>query len=263
MKLKLLLMTLLLSPLLSQADTTLVFKLPASQKTENLLTYYISHGRLRYEEASNKRINLFDQKTQEFTSLDQVTGTISRINHDIINQHVEKLNQQRLEKLKTVEAGLREKLKSMDTSKKEAAEVIMNKLKYPEFYGDHTFLASQKTTTTKTINNIECRIYNINQNDRLVRQLCMALPSALKMNDTDYQTLRSFLKFNYDVQSKLALAAGQSSFTYIDYDQHKIHGIPLEITLFTEKGSLQDQVLTDIHHKSLNKALFEIKPPVK
>lgn len=263
MKFKLLLISLLLGSQLCHADATLVYKLPAISKVNKNLSYYIKEGQLRYEEPGSNKINLFDQKTQQFSSLDQATGTISRINRDMVGQHVKIIQQQRQEKLKTVEAELRQKMTTMDENKREAAEVILNKLKYPEFYGDHTFLTSKETSTTKKISQIECRIYNIRQNEQLVRQLCMASRETLKISQPDYQTLRSFLKFNYDIQSQMSLAAGQSSFTYVDYEQHNIQGIPLEIVLFNEEGSRTDQVLESISHKSLSKAQFEIKSTLK
>jgi len=262
MKLNIVLIALLLANNLSHADTTLIFKQPdGTLKKENHFTYYIKDGRLRLTEEGNNKINVFDQIKDEFTSLDQDTGNISRINPDIVNQHVEKLNKQRLEKLKSVETELNKKLQTMEPDKKEIAELLMNKLKYPEFYGDHTYLETKKTTTTKHINDIECQIYNVNLQKHLVRQICMTSVDKLKINPQDYATLRAFYQFNYNTQSRISIAAGNTSFTYIDYEAKNMQGVPVEITSFTESGSKQDQVLYQVKNTLLDKALFEIKKP--
>ena len=259
MRLNLLLITLLLSTQTGHADSTLVFTLPGNSMSENHLTYYIKEGRLRIKESGNRKINVFDQEKQEFTSFDPDTGNISRINSDIIKQHLEKLNKQRLDRLKAIEKDLSQKLETMTTEKKEIAEVLINKLRYPEFYGDHTFLKSSKTSNIKKINDIECQVYNVNLNQKLVRQICMTSADKTKMKNNDYQTLRSFYKFNYDVQSQMSLAAGKTSFTYIDYEQHEIPGIPAEISVFNEQGSQLEQVLDKISHEPVDKTLFDIK----
>lgn len=137
----------------------------------------------------------------------------------------------------------------------------MNKLKYPEFYGDHTFLTSKKTSTTKQINGFECVIHNINQHENLVRQLCMSPLEKLSMNKDDYQTLRSFYKFNYESQSRMMIASGKTSFTYVDFEKHNMSGVPIEIMVFTPNGSQQQQILQEIRHTPIEDSIFEIKTP--
>lgn len=261
MKLKLVLIALLLANNLSHADTTLIFKQPDDSGKEKTLTYYIKDGLLRLTEEGINKINVFDQKKDEFTSIDQATGNISRINQDLVNQHVEKLNKQRLEKLKSVETELNKELQSMDEDKKEVAELLMNKLKYPEFYGEHTYLEAKKTTTSKNINDIECLVYNVTLHGNLVRQICMAPVDKLKITEQDYSTLRAFYKFNYNTQSRMMLATGKTSFTYVDFEAKNMHGIPAEIVLFTKQGSSQDHILYQVKNNTLDKALFEIKTP--
>ncbi|MDH5472940.1 MAG: hypothetical protein OEY87_08225 [Gammaproteobacteria bacterium] len=260
MKLNLVLMALLLMTNLSHADTTLIYKLPDAN-SEKFLTYYIKDSLLRFKEEGMNKTNVFDPGKQEFTSIDQNTGNISRINDAIVNQHTEKLNKERMEKLKSIEAELNKQLQTMDASKKEVAEVLMNKLKYPEFYGDQAYLNTEKTASSKKINNIECQIYNVRLHEKLMRQICMASIDDLKISADDYTALRSFFKFNYRTQSRMMLAAGKTSFNMIDYDEQNIPGIPIEITVFTDQGSKQEQLLHKISNNSLDKALFEIKHP--
>ncbi|MCW8909678.1 MAG: hypothetical protein OQK76_03545 [Gammaproteobacteria bacterium] len=259
MKLNLVLIALLLAYNPSHADTTIMFKIPDNTHKQNTHTYYIKGSLLRLVEEGRNKINVFDQSKEEFTTIDQATGNISRINQDIVNQHIEKLNKQRLDKLKSVETELNKKLQSMDADKKEAAELLMNKLKYPEFYGEHSYLQTTKTSTTKHINNIECHIYNVTLQKNLVRQICMASLDKLKISPQDYTTLRAFYKFNYDTQSRIMIAAGKASFTFVDFEDRKIPGIPVEVTIFTEQGSKQEQILDQIKNTPLDKDLFEIK----
>ena len=258
MKLNLVLIALLLATRLSHADTTVIYKLPDYNNSENFLTYYIKNNLLRFKEEGKNKTNVFDPAKQEFTSVDRDTGNISRINEDIVNQQAEKLNKERLDKLKAVEAEFSQKLQSMDANKKQIAEVLMNKLKYPEFYGDQAYLSSQKTTTRKHINGIECQVYSVNLHDKLIRQICMASMDKLGISKDDYTTLRAFYKFNYNIQSRMLLAAGKASYTFIDYEEHNIEGIPLEVTAFTDHGSTQEQLLHKISNDPLNSALFDI-----
>jgi len=122
-------------------------------------------------------------------------------------------------------------------------------------------METKKKKTSKHINDIKCLIYNVTLHENLVRQICMAPVDELKISNQDYATLRAFYKFNYNTQSRMMLAAGKSSFTYVDFEAKNMPGVPAEIRLFTKQGSVQDHILYQVDNTTLDKGLFEIKTP--
>ena len=244
---------LLIKPAL--ADTTLVFKI-YNNHTESSLTYHIKGQKLRMIEKNSPRINIYDNQTQVFTSSDKQTGKTSRIDSIILARQIKRLNQKRMLKLAKTEKQLKEKLKTMSNKEIELAESLINQLKYPEYYGAHTFIKIEKTTLSKTISNTDCDVYNIKRGGSLLKQVCIASRKALNLGD-DFNTLRDFYHFNYRTQTRLMLATGKTDFTDIDYPQENIDGIPIEVIIKSQQGDKPAIILESISNKTLDTALFE------
>ena len=150
----------------------------------------------------------------------------------------------------------------MDDEEKISAESLINQLKYPEFYGAHTFIKIEKTTLSKTIRNIGCDVYNIRRGNSLLKQVCIANNKSLKLGN-DYDTLRAFYKFNYNTQTRLMLATGKTNFTNVDYQQENIDGIPIEVILKSEQGDKLELILDSITIKPLENKLFKSADSMK
>ncbi len=247
------LLLLLIKPAL--ADSTLVFK-TYNNGVESSLTYHIKNQKLRMIEKNSSRINIYDSSTQVFTSTDIETGKTSRIDSDILAQQINILNKKRMIKLSEVEKQLKEKLKTMGDKEKELAESFINQLKYPEFYGAHTFIKINKTSLSKNISNIHCDIYNIKRGDFLLKQVCIANNKALNLN-SDFDTLRDFYQFNYSTQTRIMLATGKTDFTNVDYQQENIDGIPVEVIIKSKQGDKLEIVLDSISTRALDEELFK------
>lgn len=244
-------------------DATLTFT-TYSKGNDQLLTYYIKDGMLRYNEQNSNRINLYNQSSQLFMSMDREQQTISRIDKDIIEQRTKSINKQRLDKLQQVEAELNEKLKTMSPEQQEAAASVMNQLKYPEFYGAHNFLKVAATNEQGKVNGFACKVYRVTRKDTLVKTICMASADTLGLSADDYNTLRDFLHFNYLAQTRMMIASGKTDFNFIDYEQENMPGIAVQIIEADDnpdrKPSLQIQ---EISTKMLEPSLFEIQIPRK
>ena len=210
------------------SDSTLTFK-NFSDTGSQSNSYYLKDNQLRMLEEHSDLFNIYNRKQQYFSSLNTQTGAVSRIDADIINQRVERLNQQRMEKLAELEKQLAPRIKDMSKEEKKASESLLNQLKYPEYYGSHMFLKIHNTTQQKSINGINCTVYEVMREDQILKKICIADNQALKLDTSNYDTLRDFQHFNYTTQTRLMLAAGKTNFTHIDYQQEKINGIPIEI----------------------------------
>jgi hypothetical protein len=243
------------------ADSALTFK-TYHNDIESTLTYYIKDQKLRLFEENSPRINIYDKASQIFSSRDKETGKTSRIDSAILAHQIELLNKKRMIKLSEVEKQLREKLGSMDDKEREIAESLINQLKYPEFYGAHTFIKIIKTSLSKTISNINCDVYNIKRGDTLLKQACIASSDTLKLGD-DFSTLDDFYRFNYSTQTRLMLATGKTDFTNVDYHQENIDGIPIEVITKSEKEDRLEIILHSVSTKPLEAALFESAKPQK
>ena len=249
----------LLSLLLSTsgyADTTLEFT-TAGQPPGNTLTYYVKGHLLRFRDGASPRFNLFNADQQYFISAETESGTIARIDKSIIDKQVEKLSQQRLARVAEEEQQLRELVKDMDQQKIDIAESLINQLKYPEFYGAHTLLKVEPMQQTKTINGITCRQYQVIRREQPVRHICMASRQDLGLDEDDYRTLRSFLHFNYQTQTRLLIAQAKTSFNHIDYEQEQIPGIPLEIVDYDKQQQLPSLSFRTVSGKVLDASLFK------
>lgn len=243
---------------LCHADTTLVFKHYPDKDSSQISTYYIKDGILRLSDQGSKKISLYDKSKQLYQSFDGEDGTISRIDRNILKQNIDRLNQQRLAKLAETEKQLHAELEGMDGEAKRLAESLVNQLKYPEFYGAHTFLKVEKTAQKQTINNIECQIYNIRRQDQLLRQICMAEASTLGISQPDYQTLRDFYHFNYTTQTQIMLAMGNSDFSHIDYEEENVSGIPIESRLVSGSGNSIDLSIVSVSTNAIDAGLMQI-----
>jgi len=238
------------------ADVTLIFNMPAGPDQVREVNYRIKNHTLRIDQANSKQYKLYDNTQQAFINIDENTGNISRIDGDYLNSRVATLNQQRLEKLAVVEQQLKDKLNSKPAEEKRIAEELLNQLKYPEFYGAHTFLKVETTKQTRRINKIQCHVYNLTRNDEILKQLCMASQEALKLSDIDYATLRGFYHFNYIFQTQLRIAMGKTDFIQVDYEKENMAGIPIEILHISDKNQKSELSLNRIQHNILDQVLF-------
>lgn len=243
------------------ADSTLDFKLVTNNNSKQTMSYQIRQHQLRLTDSASRRINLFNRTNQEFTS--QVSGSreVSLLNEKLLKERIIELNQKRKEHLAQVEAKMQKELNSMDEEAQKIATSLINQLKYPELYGEHTLLKLEASNTSKTINQIECRVYHLNKQQQRVKEFCVTDPAALKLSDEEYSTLRSFYQFDYKTQSSIMLAMGKSNFDLIDYEVHNMPGVIIELISYKDGKINQHQILTKNHNKTLDKKLFGLQAP--
>ena len=238
------------------ADATLVFVIPSATDQDQVVNYRIKDNMLRIDQANSTQYKLYDNSQQAFINIDEKTGNISRIDTDYLNSRVAILNQQRLEKVAEVEQQLKDKLQSKSTQQQRVAQDLLAQLKYPEFYGAHSYLKVENTQQIRKLNKIQCTVYNLKRLDQILKQLCMASQQALKLSDADYTVLRGFYHYNYTVFSQLRIAMGKTDFIHVDYDKENMVGIPIEVVRLTDKDRHPEIVLDRINHNTLDNALF-------
>lgn len=239
----------------ANADMTLQFK---ELKSQSLTTYSIKQGQLKFIQSGEQRINLFDHKKQAFISFDPESGKKSMINQAVLDKRISQLNQRRLKKLARVENDINKKGRNFTPAEQEVADSLINLLKYPEMYGEHVLLNVKKTSTSKQINNIDCRVYQLYRAKKHLKDVCIASRKDIKMSHKDYQTLRDFYAFDYNMQTRLMLAMGNSRFSLIDYDKEKIPGIIIEDIDYKNKAITQHLILQSNSAQNLKKALFSL-----
>lgn len=242
------------------SDSTLAF-INTSNKNTPSFSYLIKDNRLRLKEEGSNLVNLYDQTKQTFSSLNFETGKINHINNAITQQRVATLNQQRLKKLVSVETKLNAKLKSKNENEQKIGISIINQLKYPELYGEHTLLSIKKAQSKKIIKGISCDVYSLQRKSLEIQQICMASNDSLDLNKDDYLTLRQFLSFNYSTQTSLMLAMGKSDFLNIDYQKQMIDGIPIEIIDVSTKPHKLLLKLLNLSREKLDETLFSSAKP--
>ena len=242
---------------LSHADTMLTFSTQFGQNSHQL-SYYIKDGMLRFSEDGSHRINIYDKSKQAFVSIDQGSGTISRIDKQLLAQRVDALTKIRQQKIASAEAELNNIVEAMPGPEQEVAVSVLNQLKYPEFYGAHTRLRALAEKKTRKIAGIECQLYSIRRQDRLLKQICMALPDALGISSDDYHTLREFYRFNYTTQTELLIASGKTGFSYVDYEQHNMPGVTVEISAKVKQPDHANLLLESVSTEPLQASLFAI-----
>ena len=240
------------------ADTTLEFKNLHNPSKQDSILYQIKDQKLRFTESGSKRVNLFDSQNQQFITFAPGTGKAEMFNREVLDTRVAQLNQKRLLKLSRVEQELKEKLKSMTAKEQEVGESIVNQLKFPEFYGEHTLLKVNVLEGTKKIGDVECKIYQLIKNKQRLKEFCIASPSALEMSNKDYQTLRSFYAFDYNMITRLMLAMGKSGFELVDYEKEEMQGVVIEVISFKGGSIMQHQMLTSFNTDTLDKSIYDL-----
>ena len=240
------------------ADTSLEFKNLHNSNQQDSILYQIKDQKLRFTESGSKRVNLFDSQNQQFITFAPGTGKAEMLNREILDSRVAQLNQKRLHKLSRVEQELKDKLKSMTAKEQEVGESIVNQLKFPEFYGEHTLLKVNTLESTKQIGSVDCQIYQLIKNKQRLKEYCIANPSALKMSNSDYQTLRSFYAFDYNMITRLMLAMGKTGFELVDYDKEEMRGVVIEVISFKGDSIMQHQILTSFNTDTLDKGIYDL-----
>ena len=243
------------------ADVTFKFNQQKSNSTQSTYTYQIKAHLLRFSETKSNRKNIFDRQKQQFHRFDPNTGEPSMLNEQLLNIHLTRLNQHREERLAEVENKLGAKIKNMSAIEQQTAESLLNQLKYPDLYGEHTLLKLKPANETRRINNIECSVYQLFKKDTLIRSYCMASALALKIKPQEYRTLREFYAFDYNLQSKMLLAMGKTSFTIIDFEQHSMPGIAIETVSYKNNKKHNHLILQSVNYHSLEDSLFDLNRP--
>jgi len=243
------------------ADTTLEFKNLHNASKQSSILYPIKDKQLRFTESGSARVNLFDSGKQQFITYDPDSKTSEMFNQQILDARVAQFNQQRMLKISRVEKELEKKLKNMTQKEKEIGESIVNQLKYPEFYGEHTLLSVNALQSTKKIGDVECKIFQLIKKKQRLKELCLAEPSSLGMSKDDYQTLRSFYAFDYNMLTRLMLAMGKSNFDLIDYEKEKMQGVIVEVISYKEDSISKHQILTSFNSNALDEDIYALPTP--
>lgn len=233
------------------ADATLNYSQSQAGNKPYSFTFLIRDQRLRVNESSSERINLFKQSGSEFISYDPQTRQMELINPAILKARVEELDQQRHQRIRQIESELQQKLAQMSEQEREIGEALLNQIKYPAFYGEHTQIRVIPLKDRKTVAGIECRIYQLVKQKQRIKEFCMAPADALGLSPQDHQTLRSFYAFDYSMLSQLMLAMGKSDFTVIDYDAHHMTGVVIEAIEFDQQQISQHTELTSFNTRPL------------
>jgi len=242
------------------ADATLEYKEITSK---GLIKYIIKGEKLKFTQSTQARLNLFNHKQQQFISFDPKSGLSSMVNNDVLKQRVSQLTQQRLKKLSQVELKLEKKLQTMTPEQQQAGESLINILKYPDMYGEHTLLKVKKSDKSKQILNTTCQVYQVYRAKKLIREICMASKKSLKLDSEDYLTQRSFYAFNYKMQSQIMIAMGKTRFSLVDYDQHDMDGVLIESIDYKDSAIQQHLKLNTISLKKVNASEFALPEVVK
>ncbi len=242
----------------SIADTTLDYNLLQGERSKLRMSYQIKQQQIRITDNISQRINLYDHEKQQFTSVDSQTRKISLLNEQILNERVAQLNKGRLEHVKQVEQQLQAKLKDMTDKEKDIGTDLLNQIKYPDLYGEHTLLKLNATNTQKTIQGINCRVYQLVRQADLLKEYCVASQTDLGLTATEYKSLRGLYGFEYTTQSRLSLAMGKSNFQLVDFDKLAVDGIFIEEIGYKDAKALRHLILKKVQHKELDPALFSL-----
>lgn len=255
MRVSIILLLAFMTPSISFGDTQLDFIIQ-DKGGKSKLSYLIQDNKIRIQEEKSRKVNVFDSKTQVYTSFDPDTGKQYQITDALITQKVERLNKDRHLRIQQAEQKLQQKISKLDPQQQEMTESLINQLKYPDLYGQQTQLEVHPTTTHKTVMDVACQVYNLKRFDNLIKTYCMADPKALGLSQPEYTSLRNFFRFNYSTQTRLLLARGDSGFEMIDYDEKNMPGVPIEIIDNKPDKPVTIQLLQGISHKKIHAKTF-------
>jgi|GEM_PF-2889574 len=233
------------------ADATLNYSQSQTGSKPYSFTFMLREQRLRVNESGSGRINLFKQLGPEFISYNPQNQQLDLINPAILKARVEELDQQRHQRIKQIETDLQQKLTQMSEQEQEIGEALLNQIKYPASYGEHTQIKVIPLKDRKTVAGIECQVYQLVKQQQRIKEFCMAPAEALGLSQQDYQTLRSFYAFDYSMVSQLMLAMGKSDFTVIDYDAHNMPGVVIEAIEFDQQQISQHTELSSFNTEAL------------
>ncbi len=241
----------------AHADISLEYSLSFKQ-TQQAVQYQLKGHMLRLNDNGPDRINLFDASKQHFVSLDTQSGQVSQLNMQILEGRVRQLKATHQKKVREVEAQLKQKTGSMNKQEQEIAESMLNQMRYPDLYGEHTLLTLSQENTQKTIAGVPCHVYAMRKRGELIKSFCVSAPGHLNMTKQEYLTLRAFYQFDYETQSQLMLAIGKSHFDLVDYEKSGMPGVIIETIIYRDDNPVQTLQLIGFDNKTLDEKLFQV-----
>ncbi|MDH3688230.1 MAG: hypothetical protein OEU36_01940 [Gammaproteobacteria bacterium] len=240
---------------LAQADATIEFLIKdAAIDTEpELQTAYVKAGRVMVKNAGGTHTTdvLFDSSQQNFAIID----------HD--RRSFMFIDKQSMEGVANEVQGMMDKMREQmaakmeDMSPEEAAkfEQMLSGM-LPEHAPPSTkeFI---DTGDTKSVNDFECRIYQVLDNGKPQAQICAAGRTELGLPPQDYKALKSMHIHADELAAKAASMAGPLASQIPRLGSKEVDGIPVEVK-DSSGGNTVETSLVSVSVKSVPSNLVEI-----
>jgi hypothetical protein len=144
--------------------------------------------------------------------------------------------------------GITDRLKSLSPKQQANPKGIDRETSMSQSGSDSALQSEESSISvraggTKNIAGIDCKQINVRKRSKTVAELCLANPTALKLSDSDYGTIRSLLDFTQRLVKKANGLSNQFGFNLPASEIDNLRGIPLELKNFSGKRSVTSTLI--------------------
>lgn len=209
------------------SDATIIYKQISGTETSSN-SMQIKNGKIRFTPPN---------QTNNYSLYDSKSGTITHVDSDrkhylsMTEETMMKQANQAKKQMDTMRQRMMEKMKDMPPEQKKQVEKMMNN--HLSRVGDETITAKaeqKKTSRTKSIEGIQCTIYEAYTNGTKINEICMADAEKMGITAQDAEALISMQKYMKRMQNVIA---GDNM------PVSELKGVPLHTRLFAPDGSVK------------------------
>lgn len=209
------------------SDATIIYKqISGTESSSN--TMQIKDGKIRFTPPNqSNNYSLYDSKSGTITHVDSDRKHYMSMTEETMMKQANQAKKQ----MDAMRQRMMEKMKDMPPEQKKQVEKMMNN--HLSRVGDETITAKaeqKKTSRTKTIEGIQCTIYESYTNGTKINEICMADAEKMGITAQDAEALISMQKYMKRMQNVIADNNMPVS---------ELKGVPLHTRLFAADGSVK------------------------
>jgi hypothetical protein len=228
------------------ADTTLSFN---DGRQADPTSFLIKDGQVLMQGKSpqgGEFGSIYDSKKNHFLIVDYGRQNYYVMDKTLLNKQIKLMEDMRAQMKQGMEAQLQQLPPEQKKMMQQRMDAMLNPPKPPP-------MKITKTGKAENINGINCTQFDVHRGEEKIREVCVAKTSALKISETDYNTLRDMFAYMKEMAETLAKQSPMGSddgAMMADMD-----GIPVEMRDLRQ-GFVSR--LEGVSNDNINPSLFQI-----
>lgn len=231
-------------PLSASAGTKIINQNPADSQISNL---YIQNDMLATVDEQGKTQFIFDNKHQSVTVLQHQEKRYMQVDQQRLAAMAGGLNKMRDQAM----SMMQQQMAGMSVEQRQKMEKMMGNI-MPAPSANKPPAELVETSRSDKVNGVSCRWMEIRQQGKISNEACVAKLSDTKLNEKDYQTLRSFFNTIEKVVNEFGASQQEMQINNLMFDNNRVplklkdyqHSSGKEVSLEFIAGTFDNNLFT-------------------